>query len=149
MNNKIKILLIMMIAFFIIATLSPHVFLSNTPTIRPGLGTYIALKLQSAWTNSTSFIAKIFNRQPTYTAAQYQEELTKTKERLAGVPFKQLSKGVYAKDEGNTHSLVEIRLDEMEFIEHTFIVNGKKIVIRVPKDQQVPPQSAVEKLYGN
>ena len=68
---------------------------------------------------------------------------------FTGLVPQQLSKGVYAKDEGNVHSLVEIRLDEIEFIEHTFTVNGKQIVIRVPKDQQPPSQQALEKLYRN
>jgi hypothetical protein len=149
MRTTIKTVTALAVAFVLTTQISLIVFPSNTPAIRPQLGTYLTLRLQSMWSDGSSYIASLFNKNDAAMIAAYQEKLQKKQDQLAGVAFKQLSKGVYAKDEGNTHSLVEIRLNEIEFIEHTFTVNGKQIVINVPKDQELPSQQVLEKMYGN
>lgn len=143
----------LIVAFVFTTQVSPLVFPNNTPSVRPQLGTYLALKLKNIGNSGEQFLASIFKRVDTTTStttiASYQEELKSKQDKLSDVAFQQLSKGVYAKDEGSTHSLVEVKIDEIEFIEHTFIVNGKTIIIKVPKDQQLPSQKVLEQIYGN
>lgn len=149
MKTTMKLLVVLAVAFVLTTQLSPHVFPNNTPALRPNLRTYIAYRVETIWNSTSSFIASIFQKNETTMIANYQEELKKKQDKLVNVALKKLSQGVYAKDEGNTHSLVEVELDEITFIEHTFTINGKTITIRVPKDQQLPPQQVLEKIYGN
>lgn len=149
MKSKIKLLIAMMFALVVVTQATPLVFPNNSPDVRPQLGTYLASKLQNLGKRGELFLASIFTRVDSNAVANYQEELKKTQDRLSNVAFKQLSQGVYAKDEGKTHSLVEVNLDQITFIEHTFMIKGKTYTIRIPKDQQPPPQNVLEQMYGN
>lgn len=149
MKTRIKLILAIAVALILTTGGSPHVFIANTPTVRPHLDRYIASRLKNVWRGGNDFVARLFRKSDTSTVAAFKEELKKKEEKLANTAFTQLSSGVYAKDEGEVHSLVEIRLDEMEFIEHTFVVDGKEIKIRIPKDQSPPPQSVMENMFGN
>lgn len=145
MKSRIKLLAALAVAFILATQATSLVFPDNTPTVRPHLGNYIAFRLKMM----SSTLASLFNRVDKTTIATYQDELKKKQDKLSNVAFTQLSQGVYAKDEGKTHSLVEVKLGEMTFVEHTFTVNGKKIVIRIPKDQPPPSQQMLDQIYGN
>lgn len=149
MKERIKLVLLLFIAYGITTTVSPVVFVSNTPVFRPHLNEYIAYRFESAWSDTKTSLASIFGKDENTMIANYQKKIEDKRDKLINIPFKELSQGVYAKDEGNTHSLVEVNLDEIVFIEHTFVIKGKTITIRIPKDQEPPPQQALESIYGN
>lgn len=71
----------------------------------------------------------------------------KIEEFLSDVPLKQISRDVYSKSKDN-YSNLEIRINEIEFIEYSFNVDGKKIKIKIPKDTPPPSEEFVKLLIN-
>ena len=106
------------------------IFLAGTPRIRPNAFSNLALEIK----NNTHSLIALFIKQPS------PEEI------LKDVPLKTISKGVYGKTRGN-YSYTLIKINEIEWKEYTFNINGKEIKIKFPKDQQPPSQELMEALY--
>lgn len=60
--------------------------------------------------------------------------------------LRQVAKGVYAK-ETKTSSEKIYHMNDIAWVEHTYIVNGKKVTIKVAKGDDVPSQSVMEQIY--
>jgi len=135
MKNKklqlyFKILITFIFGFFLSSFLIQKIFLAGTPRIRPNAFSNLALEIK----NNTYSLIALFIKQPS------PEEI------LKDVPLKTISKGVYGKTKEN-YSYTLIKINEIEWKEYTFNINGKEINIKVPKDQQPPSQKLVEALY--
>jgi hypothetical protein len=135
MKNKklqlyFKILITFIFGFFLSSFLIQKIFLAGTPRIRPNAFSNLALEIK----NNTYSLIALFIKQPS------------PKEILKDVPLKTISKGVYGKTKEN-YSYTLIKINEIEWKEYTFNINGKEINIKVPKDQQPPSQKLVEALY--
>jgi hypothetical protein len=135
MKNKklqlyFKILITFIFGFFLSSFLIQKIFLAGTPRIRPNAFSNLALEIK----NNTYSLIALFIKQPS------PEEI------LKDVPLKTISKGVYGKTKEN-YSYTLIKVNEIEWKEYTFNINGKEIKIKVPKDQQPPSQKLVEALY--
>jgi hypothetical protein len=135
MKNKklqlyFKILITFIFGFFLSSFLIQKIFLAGTPRIRPNAFSNLALEIK----NNTYSLIALFIKQPS------------TEEILKDVPLKTISKGVYGKTKEN-YSYTLIKINEIEWKEYTFNINGKEINIKVPKDQQPPSQKLVEALY--
>ena len=122
-KNIVIIGMILGVSLLITMLLGPIVFVNNTSTIRPQLGTYIASQIQALrGNNNTSLVAE-----------SPEESLKK----LEAAPFIMMTKGVYAKSNSGA-SIKEYRVNEIEWIEYTFDVKGKKVVLKVPKGETPP-----------
>jgi len=141
MKNKklqlyFKILITFIFGFFLSSFLIQKIFLAGTPKIRPNAFSNLALEIK----NNTRSLIALFIKRPS------PKEMLTPKEILEDVPLKTISKGVYGKTRGN-YSYTLIKIDEIEWKEYTFNINGKEIKIKFPKDQKPPSQELMEALY--
>lgn len=148
MNKKffyIKILIVIVLSIVAVKIITPEIFLANTPRFRPDLNNYLASKANDLF-GSGNFIANLFNWRFEPSQEQLAQTVEATKEKLKGVPFQQLTKGVYAKSGGNT-SYTIIKENEIEWLEYTFNVKGREIKIKVPRGEEPLSQELLEKIY--
>lgn len=47
----------------------------------------------------------------------------------------------------NNIQVYEVRMNEIDYLEYKFNVNGKEVKIKVPKDQQPPSQETIEAIF--
>lgn len=127
----------MLMSFLISDMLIKHVFLANTPYIRPNLGTYIADKTSSIFGKKQNSIASSLSP---------QDQSNLLYKATENIPYKALGGGVYAKEYKDI-KIIEYRSGEVVWVEYTFNVDGKQAKVRVPKGQTPPPKSLVEKIY--
>lgn len=162
MEKKFKfkiIFLIILFSFFLSHFFIKNLFLANSPRINPFFARNMIAKVSNFFDKTKSFFAfDIFKKQDkiqnnfvqqqpqnqSFTLNQAPQEL---KEAISKAPMKKIAPGVYA-GEYKGYKVSTIKINEIEFLEYTFDVNGKKIKIKVPKDQQPPSQEAVEKIFG-
>ncbi|MFH0773237.1 MAG: hypothetical protein V1922_02905 [bacterium] len=130
-----KIMLVMALGFVITSVLNKEVFIADSPTIRPQLDKYIASRVMNVFNFQLSQISLF--------ASKEQQQLNKSKAALQNMPLSLVSKGVYAKSV-NTANYTVVNINDVEWIEYTYVVNGKTIKIKVPAGQQPPPKEAVE-----
>lgn len=133
----IKILVVMALAFFIADLSSKTVFLAKTPKINP------------------NFIARLNNIFPKKNKEETialpvmvkrREELPSAITESLNMPLKPVSKGVYAGEKNNIN-VYEFRQDEIDWVEYTFVINGKEMKIKVPKGQTPPKKEELEQIY--
>jgi len=139
-KNKInysKIIVVIVISFFIAQYSGREFFLPNSAQIRPNLSNYLAKKFN------------IFFNKTSLTLSRFKEVFNpnNAEARLKKMPLQLVSKGVYAKS-NDTISYTLIRVDEVEWQEYTFMVNGKEIKLRVPKGMNPPSQKEMDLVYG-
>lgn len=67
-------------------------------------------------------------------------------EKLDKNLFTPISKGIYAQDL-NKGTYILIKENEVEWIEYTFNIKGKKIKIKVPKGEPPPEEKLLEQIY--
>jgi len=127
-----KMIIVFLLALFLANVGGNDVFIANTPNLRPNLGRHFLAKLNSLNQNTRLFIAKALNRLP--------------EQKLKDIPLQQFTKGVYAKEEGK-YSYTVVHENEVDWIEYTFVVNGKNIKVKVPQGQEPPTQELLERLY--
>jgi hypothetical protein len=141
-----KIIGAMALAFFAVNTVAPEVFIANSPKIRPGLDRAVALRINTLADEGKDLIARItsFGQKSNY--EQQTQQYNAQREKLQSIPFTPVGKGVYAKSDNET-TVVELRLGELDWLEYTYMINGKEVKIRVPKDVEPPKQELLEKIY--
>lgn len=122
-----KIFLIILISFFLSTFFKKTVFIADTPTIRKDLS--VNSIVASISMDYRNFIAGVTNMKDD-----------------ANTPLRQVAKGVYAK-ETKTSSEKEYNLKDITWVSHTYIVNGKEVIINVAQGDEVPSQGMMEQIY--
>lgn len=148
MNKKLfytKILIVLVLGLGVVKILVPEIFLANTPRIKPNIDKYIVFRVNKSLENGSSFIARIFNWKSEPSQEQLAQTVQTAEELLKDIPFKQMTKGVYAKSNNNI-SYTMVRDNEIDWVEYSFDIKGKQVKIKVPKGEQPPPQEALESL---
>ena len=125
---NIKILLALIIAFGLSLFSVKNVFIANSPKIRNDLGYKINYFAQNILQNN--FLTKRNNN--------ISEEEKNIQKIAAGV-YAQTISGV---------SVKQYRLNEIEWVEHIYIVNGKEIKLKIAKGDEVLSQETVEHLFS-
>ncbi|MEM4337155.1 MAG: hypothetical protein QXG86_04085 [Candidatus Woesearchaeota archaeon] len=93
------------------------------------------------------FVQQPIQQQPqnqSFTIDKAHQEL---KEAISKAPMRKIAPGVYA-GEYKGYQVSTIKINEIEFLEYTFDVNGRKIKIKVPKGETPPSQETVEKIFS-
>lgn len=120
MNNlfqKLKIIIVLLLALLLTNTLSKTVFLANTPRIDKAFFTNLK-------TLPNNFIASL-SRKPANTIKKF--------ESLPITALKPMTEGVYAAED-ETGKIVYIRVTkDVEYEEKIINYEGKKIKVRFPK----------------
>lgn len=127
MKKYLKILFLLGIAYLVSYFSIKNIFLAESPIINP-------LFVQNMMVGN---ISQSIN-QASVTTQNIKDALN--------APLKKVRQGVYA-GEKNKIKVYEIRMDELEYLEYTFNVNGKEIRIKVPKGQEPPSQDVMNSLY--
>lgn len=140
----IRIFLVLALSFLFSRLLVKDVFLANTPKIRPHLDKYLAEKLRNTAEDiRTNFVALLPNflkskqEQDKQNAIALAEFLKKNLQPVAS--------GVKANTVGSS-SLIEYKINEVEWQEYTFNINGREVKIKAPKGSNPPPKELFENL---
>jgi hypothetical protein len=131
LKRRLLLILSLVLSYVLAATLNGTVFLANTPKVRPNLDQYLIAQAASVVYN-TNFI----NQDEPVLAYNPNEQVNKLYRRLGGVPFRRLGQGVYYAKNNNI-TVVEYDVDELDWIEYTYEIDGKMYKFRVPKE--MPP----------
>lgn len=148
MNKKLfytKILIVLVLGLVAVRILVPEIFLANTPRIKPNLDKYIAFRVNNLLERGNNFIARIFNRKSEPSQEQLVQTVQTAEDSLKNIPFKQMTKGVYAKSNNNI-SYTIVRDNEIDWVEYSFDIKGKQVKIKVPRGEQPPSQETLESL---
>ena len=154
LDKKIKILIVLLAAFLISKISLDNLFIARSPKVNPLFVSNTIAKINSLWSKTGDFIASLnfFPRLTSFGDSQNNEQPGKVTlsrdqiDRILKTPLKQVSKGVYA---GETEGIqvYEVRINEFDYLEYIFNVDGKEIKIRVPEGQAPPTQKVIEQLY--
>lgn len=151
MNKKIKIIIVLLLSIVLSKLFIDNVFLAQSPMIRQNLGQYLVAKLNfgTKIRNYLSSIKTTFIPSQSSGSQKNQIALQQSPTVLPDNNYlKPISKGVYAVEDGQGNiKKVEFKLGEMEWVEYTFYIRGKEIKVKMPKDQQPPSQSILDKMY--
>lgn len=145
-----KIVLILIISFIITGFFKNNVFIANTPKINSNFPKNLIAKTESLFFKTKNLLANLFinKKESELAGLKIPSQFQKTYNEMEKIPFKLVANGVYAKAKDNL-IVTEIRINEVEWVEYSLNINGKQVRIKVPKGESPPPQTAVEKLYGN
>jgi len=126
-KKRLLILISLILGYIISASLNGSVFLANTPRIRPNLDQYLIAKAASVVYNT-----ELINQDDKALAYNPNEQVNKLYHQLAGTPFKKLGEGVYYAKNNNI-TVVEYNVDELDWVEYSYEIDGKMYKFRVPK----------------
>lgn len=145
MKKYLKIVIVLILAFVIADLSSKNVFIAGTPRINP----FLIARINNLFSpGSTATPSNIASNQPvgSQTGVIKQTDLPQQVVQALNTPLKPVSKGVYAGEKNNI-KVYEFRQDEIDWVEYTFMVNGKEIKIKAPKGQKSPTQEDIELIY--
>jgi len=152
-NRIIKLLLIMGAAYFVADFSGNNVFLANTPKVNPFFARNMTAKIRNNLSNGANFVAGLnpFNRSALESERNtnnmpVERSFNQQVAEAINAPLAPLSQGVYAGEQEGVN-VYEVRIGELEYLEHTFIIKGKEVKIRVPKGQEAPSEDVIEYLY--
>lgn len=155
MKKYLKLFLILGTAFIISDYSIKNVFLAQSPKFNPYFAQNTLARASSFWSKSTNLVASInlfpkndpsnINNQNNNQPSSFSLTKQQVAESLQ-TPLSKVSQGVYAGERDNKQ-VVQIKMNEIDYLEYTFNVDGKQIKIKVPKDQQPPSQEQMEALY--
>jgi hypothetical protein len=143
------------LAYFLSSFSIKHIFLANSPKIRPNLGGYFLAKMKNtkdrflAFFNSNIITKSNYQNYGNNTQLQLPPQLASTnnKEKIEAFlkeNLKPITKGVRAASVPG-YSYTEFRLNEIEWARITYTLkNGKKITIEYPKGTKPPPKEIYE-----
>lgn len=162
-NKYIKFVFIFGIAYLISSFSTKNIFLGNSPKINPYAGQNMMAKVRLFWSKTTSLVAfksgssssgnstsskgGLFNFSGNSTSSfAFVKDLPQNTQEAISAPLNKVSQGVYA-GEKNDIKVFEVRIGELEYLEYTFIIDGKEKKIKVPKGQEPPSQEVLETIY--
>lgn len=151
LHSKIKILSILLLAYFFSSFLSKNVFLGNTPEIRKDIALYFLKELES---RSSVFTRRIrnqnFDKNVNNNLSAKRYDTVENKE--IGVPVVKnrviyFSKSVYAEVKNNA---IEIKIDDkgVEWIERVYELDGRVVTIKIPRDSLPPSEEFIKKFFS-
>jgi len=144
-KTYLKLFGIIAVAFGISIILNREVFLANTPRIKQNLGKYFLA--QSSDLINILNIKNLVKKEIGFeTQTKIAIQMQKGKEELNKLPMQSIAKGVSARS-NDTHVEVVFDSNKIEWVEYTYIINGKKIKIRIPKGVDLPSEQEVELLH--
>jgi uncharacterized membrane-anchored protein YhcB (DUF1043 family) len=141
-RKRVKIVLALIAAFLVMSTLTGSVFVNNTFQVNQNFITQIKNKLENGKEKVSVFFAKVFNKQSNIPVSD--ERLQK----LYALTATKLVPGVYARKD-SSYEVIDLVDSEVNWIQYTFVVNGKEIVINIPEGQSPPPQEVIDRMYGD
>ena len=126
-KTRIKILLVVLVSFFMVKTAAPQIFLANTPKINPS---FIA-RLKNAPTELAQLPANLFpeiaNLNPFSKKENDMFANVKSVTPPPNIIFKQATKGVYAGEDPKTgQKYIKIEAGTKYRIVGTVTINGKE-----------------------
>ncbi|NTU47258.1 hypothetical protein HGA88_06535 [Candidatus Roizmanbacteria bacterium] len=127
--HYLKITGILVFAFLISSMLLDGFFLNNSPILRKNAPQYLVKRILLIPDQAKNYIARL-------TSPNYDK-------LLKDVSSTTVAKGVYAKQTEKA-TYIEYHLNQVDWIEYTFIVNGKTIKIKSPKGSIPPTQHTAE-----
>lgn len=127
-QKHLKIFIVIFFAYIISTFSLKAIFIANSPKIRNDLEYKINYFAQNILQNN--FLTKRNNN--------ISEEEKNIQKIAAGV-YAQTISGV---------SVKQYRLNEIEWVEHIYIVNGKEIKLKIAKGDEVLSQETVEHLFS-
>lgn len=133
-HQKRRILIVLIISFFLVKNFSGEIFLANSPRINKAF----VQKLKNVPAFIASLPQKTFPPSPRTPSSSTNFQIEKVAiSDLKKIPLKQISKGVYAGEQGKIQ-YYEISQNEIEWdqIELT-TKSGRVVKLRYPKGQ--PP----------
>jgi len=145
-KNLLKIFTVFLIAYFLSSFSIKHIFLANSPKIRPNLGEYFLAKIENT---KDRFLALFNFSNSKNNQLQLPPHLAKSKNKEKIEAFlkenlKPITKGVKAASVPG-YSYTEFKLNEIEWARITYTLkNGKKITIEYPKGTEPPPKEIYE-----
>ena len=157
MNKYLRIFLILGVAYIISDFSINNVFLAQSPTVNPFFAQNTLAKVSIFWSKTTNFIAlrSPFKKstsdidsssQPVTPLPTKSQNTQMEFAEALSIPLTKISQGIYA-GERNDMKVYQIKMNEIEYLEYTFNVNGKEIKIKVPKGEELPSQEVMEALY--
>lgn len=148
LKSKIKIILVLTLAFGVSQLIGRTIFVADSPLIRRNLGQYIATNISSMMVKvDLSFLSLNFLKGGSQKNVVTQPAANQRNNQQS-IHLKQVSKGIYAaEDNQGKIKKVEYRLDEIDWVEYTFTVNGRQVTIKMPKSQPTPRMDVLEKIY--
>lgn len=133
-----KIFIALVLALLTSQLLVREVFLGYSPALRLDIADRF-VETTLALVNVDNYLAFFRGRDETPLPPGVPTPTPGVFDRLAGVPPRQIVKGVYAK-ETDEAAVTEIHYNEIEWVEYPYVRNdGTRVTIRVPKGQQPPP----------
>ncbi len=124
-KSKLKIGFAIVLSFILVKLVANEIFVSGSPLVRQNLGAYLTSRISSIFSSNNN------NKQPVL--ANYYDQTVK---ELSNIPFTQVSKGVYAKSNGNK-SITVTYVDQVPTTTYTFVIRGKTYKIYVPVDSKL------------
>lgn len=138
--NKIllsKIILVLILSFFLSSLLIENVYIGYTPVIRKNLSNELIAKINAIFKNKN----KIQNIIPEKNLnLSFYEKINKNL-------FTPISKGVYAQPLEKGGEYILIKNEEIDWVEYTIVIKGKELKIKVPKGEKPPDQKMLERIY--
>ena len=133
MKNKeiVKIILSMVIALVIAQLSTRTIFMANTPRINKIFIAKLIKLPQSVLKSTQEFIAKNSNKNTVPSTASLNNNLPQNNIPVSAM--KEVSKGIYAKEDTENNVFYIHITKDMEFEEKILNYNGKQIKLRFPK----------------
>lgn len=136
--KKIFFIFALMFASFVVTGfVSNTVFIANSPAVNTNFTNTIAQNINQLFGNSSSFFAFLNARPQVSVPLQANDQYNAIMSQTGSIPFTQVAKGIYAK-ETSTAKVVQVRVNEVNWEVHTYVVNGKTITLRIPKGDPTP-----------
>lgn len=148
-KRYLKILVIVVVSFFVSSFANREIFIANSPKLDPNATKNLSYRVKNLF-DSSYYISLLFSK-PDKSAPIAKEQLDSLRkeinlvitEQILNNSLKSISKGTYAKEtpEGDYYIFND---EETEWIEYTYNVRGKKITVKVPKGENPPSQDQLE-----
>ena len=129
--KKIKLILVILVSFYITYLLNDNVFFADTPKLKPFLVERFLKYLSSLGKKNEKNIV-------------LQQEKTIVKSDKEG--FYPISKGIYAK-EVKGGKIILMKESEVVWKIYQYEIDGKKISIKVPENEQPPDKDVIKKNF--
>lgn len=148
LKRKIKTILVLALAFAVSQVIGRTVFVADSPLIRRNLVQYIATNISLLMSRvDLSFLSFNFLKGSSQNNVAVQPTANQQNNEQ-NIPLKQISKGIYAAEDNQGKIIkIEYRLNEIDWVKYTFIVNGKQVTLIMPKNEPTPKMDVLKKIY--
>jgi hypothetical protein len=130
---------IFLISFLISNFLIKNLFLANSPRINPFFVNNMKVKIKN-------YLSINFNDFNNYKNNKIVDDKESFGLKIATTPLKKISRGTYAGEIDGIH-VTKIVMDELEYNQYIFNVDGRQIKVKIPKGEPTPNQKVLEALY--